>query len=74
MLVEYFPDGTYVVGNGKTFGKITEQKIGDDSFGYDCLFWSYDLNQTFAQASAEQKNSVSHRARAIQNLLENKKN
>jgi XTP/dITP diphosphohydrolase len=72
-LVEYFPDGSYILGSGKTHGKITTQEIGDNSFGYDCLFWSYDLNKTFGQASSQEKNSVSHRGRAIADLMSKKK-
>lgn len=64
------PDGTIHTVVGKTYGTITREKIGDDSFGYDCLFLSRDLNKTFGQASAEEKNSVSHRYYA---LLEVKK-
>ena len=64
------PDGTTHTVVGKTYGTITREKLGDDSFGYDCLFLSSDLNKTFGQASAEEKNSVSHRYYA---LLEVKK-
>lgn len=53
---------------GKTFGQITTKKIGDDSFGYDCIFLSDDLGKTFGEASAEEKNSVSHRSRAVAKL------
>lgn len=55
---------------GRTYGKITTEKIGDDSFGYDCLFLSDDLGKTFGEAQNEEKNSVSHRGRAVQKLKE----
>lgn len=55
---------------GRTYGKITAEKIGDDSFGYDCLFLSDDLGKTFGESSNEEKNSVSHRGRAVQKLKE----
>ena len=67
-LVELFPDGKYLIAEGKTFGLITSEEIGDTSFGYDCLFFSTDLNKTFGEASSEEKNSVSHRGRAIEKL------
>ena len=67
-LVELYPDGTYVVAEGKTYGKITHEERGDTSFGYDCLFFSDDLGKTFGEATQEEKNSVSHRARAIEIL------
>lgn len=54
---------------GRTFGKIAEQKTGSEAFGYDCLFLSDDLKKTFGQASEAEKDSVSHRGRALQQLL-----
>lgn len=67
-LVELFPDGNYLIAEGKTFGKITTQEIGDTSFGYDCLFFSDELNKTFGEATSQEKNNVSHRKKAIENL------
>ena len=69
VIVEYFPDKTYKIGDGKTYGNITTIKIGKDSFGYDCLFLSDDLQKTFGEASSEEKNHVSHRYRALKSLL-----
>lgn len=59
------PNGDCIMEDGKTYGMITKQKIGDESFGYDCLFWSNKLGKTFGQANEEEKDSVSHRAIAI---------
>lgn len=53
---------------GRTYGKITTEKIGSDVFGYDCLFFSDDLKKTFGQATDDEKNSVSHRGRAVEML------
>ena len=53
---------------GKTYGKITTREIGDTSFCYDCLFFSNDLNKTFGEATEAEKDSVSHRGRAIEEL------
>jgi XTP/dITP diphosphohydrolase len=72
-LVELYPNGEYIVAVGKTHGKIAHEEIGDTSFGYDCIFHSDDLNKTFGEATAEEKNSVSHRGRAIQELLKLRK-
>lgn len=63
------PDGTMLVGEGKVEGKILKQETGDTSFGYDCLFYSNELKKCFGQATETEKNSVSHRGRAIANLL-----
>ena len=68
-LVKYYPDGHYVCALGKTFGHITLNEIGDKSFGYDCLFYSDDLGKTFGESTMEEKNKVSHRGRAIEELL-----
>ena len=55
---------------GRCDGRILREYRGEGGFGYDPLFWSEDLGMTFAEASAEAKNGVSHRARAIRALLE----
>lgn len=46
-----------------------EEAKGDGGFGYDPLFYSYELKTGFGQATAEQKNMVSHRGKALRNLL-----
>lgn len=53
---------------GKTYGEITTEKIGDESFCYDCIFYSADLEKTFGEATEEEKDAVSHRGRAIEKL------
>lgn len=69
-IVLYHIDGTYEYKEGKTYGKIIDEELGDTSFGYDCIFLSDDLGKTFGQASSEEKNSVSHRARALEQIKE----
>ena len=54
---------------GKTFGKIFDGPVGAGGFGYDPVFFSDDLNKSFGEATMEEKNSVSHRYRAIVDLL-----
>lgn len=49
-------------------GYILTQKKGTQGFGYDPLFFYPPLNKTFAQLSPEEKNSVSHRGRALKKL------
>ena len=53
---------------GRTFGEITEEEIGKTDFGYDCIFHSEELDKTFGEASKEEKNSVSHRAKAVESF------
>ena len=64
-----YPDGTYRTFEGKTYGEITKEELGSKEFGYDCIFYSKDLNKTFGEATEEEKNSVSHRGRAIDKML-----
>ena len=64
------PNGESFIADGKTYGLITKNKIGDESFGYDCIFWSDKLRKTFGQATPEEKDSVSHRAIAMEKVKE----
>ncbi|MBO5327637.1 MAG: non-canonical purine NTP pyrophosphatase, partial [Clostridia bacterium] len=64
-----FPDGKTVFGEGKTYGKILQEEIGKNGFGYDCIFYSNDLKKSFGLATDEEKNGVSHRYRALCDLL-----
>ena len=67
-IVIIYPDDKYQIFEGKTYGEITKEEIGQNGFGYDCIFYSNDLKKTFGEASEEEKNSVSHRARAIEKI------
>ena len=68
-IVVYYPNEEHKTFVGKTFGEITEQEFGKKDFGYDCIFYSNDLKKTFGEATEEEKNSVSHRGRAIQEMM-----
>jgi XTP/dITP diphosphohydrolase len=50
---------------GDCTGRILEAPRGTGGFGYDPLFFSDELGKTFGEASAEEKDAVSHRARAL---------
>lgn len=65
-----FPDGTEVTASGEVKGYITHEPHGENGFGYDPIFFSEELGKTFAESSDEEKNSVSHRGRALKNLYE----
>lgn len=69
-----FPDGREITASGEVKGYITEKPAGTGGFGYDPVFFSEELNKTFAEATDEEKNSVSHRGRALKNLYEKLKN
>lgn len=50
---------------GECIGRITFESKGKNGFGYDPIFFSPKYNKTFAQLSSKEKNSVSHRGRAL---------
>lgn len=62
--------GKTVTATGDTHGRILTHEEGENGFGYDCLFYSDDLKKSFGVASAEEKNAVSHRFRALTALKE----
>lgn len=53
---------------GVVEGRIIEHETGHEGFGYDPLFMPDGYEQTFAQMTLEEKNEVSHRARAVRKL------
>jgi len=62
-----FPDGVEVIAEGRLEGWISTEPRGADGFGYDPVF---DVDgQTLAEMGIDEKNEVSHRARAIKALL-----
>ena len=50
-------------------GEITKEKLGNQGFGYDPIFLPEDYEETFAQLSMEIKNKISHRGKAVQQLI-----
>lgn len=55
---------------GRVDGIIANELSGSEGFGYDPLFIPNGYNKTFAEMSAELKNSISHRKRALEAMLE----
>ena len=68
-VVIVYPDGSSLSGEGDVEGKILFEEEGSEGFGYDPLFFSPELGKTFAEATPEEKNSVSHRGRALRDLV-----
>lgn len=64
-----YPDGRELLAEGHTYGSILQEEVGNGGFGYDPLFFSDDLQKSFGVATAEEKNAVSHRFRALQAML-----
>ena len=63
-----FPDGREVIAEGKCEGIILHKPRGTGGFGYDPVFFLSDLNKTMAELSLDEKNQISHRARAVREL------
>ena len=63
-------DGKEYVFEGKVEGEITEAPAGDGGFGYDPVFMPDGWDCTFAQSTPQQKNSISHRGRAVAALMQ----
>ncbi|MEW6270583.1 MAG: RdgB/HAM1 family non-canonical purine NTP pyrophosphatase [Thermodesulfobacteriota bacterium] len=59
----------WVVGEGTLEGEITRAPRGTGGFGYDPVFLVAALGRTLAEVAPEEKNRISHRARAMQALL-----
>jgi XTP/dITP diphosphohydrolase len=57
------------LAQGTCLGEIVPDERGTEGFGYDPIFLVAGTNQTMAELDLEEKNRLSHRARAIQKLL-----
>lgn len=60
------PDGQALVCRGECPGTILHAPQGTGGFGYDPLFWYEPLQKTFAELTPQEKNAISHRARALE--------
>lgn len=68
-VVLMYHNGAYFSGEGSVEGVITRSRRGNYGFGYDSVFYSNELKKTFGEATAVEKLSVSHRLRAINDLI-----
>ncbi len=64
------PDGTVQSFRGEVEGEIIFERKGTNGFGYNPVFFSYELEKTFGEATMEERVTVSHRARAFRELKE----
>lgn len=60
--------GEQISARGTVEGHITRSPEGENGFGYDPIFYCDELGKVFATASADEKNRVSHRGRALNKL------
>lgn len=62
-------DPTPIICHGVWEGIISNEKQGDQGFGYDPVFWQNDLQMSSAQLPREIKNKLSHRGKALAQLV-----
>ena len=65
-----FPDGKKVVKRATIEGQIGTEIAGENGFGYDPIFYVPEYGCTTAELSAEQKNAISHRGKALRMIKE----
>lgn len=64
------PDGSEFTVRGEVCGVLHEKPEGDGGFGYDPIFYVPEFAMTTAQMTKEQKNSISHRGKALRAMAE----
>ena len=55
--------------DGSCEGMLLHEPLGENGFGYDPLFWSTELHKGLGEATAEEKNKISHRGKAVRKLI-----
>jgi XTP/dITP diphosphohydrolase len=63
------PSGEVHLAIGQCKGEIIPEEFGTNGFGYDPIFFISELGQTMAELEMDEKNRLSHRARAVQNAI-----
>ncbi|MBP6280183.1 MAG: RdgB/HAM1 family non-canonical purine NTP pyrophosphatase [Rhodocyclaceae bacterium] len=69
VLVRRADDPQPIIAQGEWYGEIVETPQGENGFGYDPYFYLPEFGLTAAQLSATQKNRISHRAKALAQLI-----
>lgn len=69
-VIALIQDGEEHLFEGIVTGEITETAFGNGGFGYDPIFRPEGYHCTFAELSASEKNSISHRGRAVRKLID----
>jgi len=67
--MEHANDPTPIICHGVWEGSIIAEKLGEQGFGYDPVFWQEDRQLTSAQLPRELKNTLSHRGKALAILV-----
>ena len=69
-----FPNGDEITAQGECRGTLAYAARGENGFGYDPIFFVPEKKKTFAELSAEEKNEISHRGKALCAFQENLEN
>lgn len=69
-MVIAYPDGKEISAEGHMYGRIIEERRGNGGFGYDPIFVAEGEERTVAEMTEEEKNAISHRAKALAKILE----
>ena len=69
-IVLYIDPKRILCAERTTEGRILHEATGSNGFGYDVVFYSFDLQKPFSMAAPAEKNSVSHRGRALRDIFE----
>tara|TARA_B100001996_G_scaffold326369_1_gene272704 strand:+ start:226 stop:807 length:582 start_codon:yes stop_codon:yes gene_type:complete len=65
-----YPDGSEIIATGVVEGMISESRKGVEGFGYDPVFVPYEGDGSSFAEMGEEKHRISHRGRALRNLVE----
>ncbi|MEA3385455.1 MAG: XTP/dITP diphosphatase [Thermodesulfobacteriota bacterium] len=68
VIIVYHPSGQWISTEAGCEGEIATNPSGDQGFGYDPVFYIPSIKRTMAQLSSEEKNSLSHRGKALEKL------
>lgn len=66
-VITYYEDGNVLLGKGEIKGEIAKEPKGDNGFGFDPIF-ELENGKTYAELTKEEKNQISHRRMALENL------
>ena len=70
VLVRHADDPQPLIAEGEWHGEIFHEERGDGGFGYDPMFWLPQFGKTAAELSHDEKAQISHRAKALQVLMQ----
>lgn len=65
-----FPDGKEIITHGEIEGRIDYEEKGENGFGYDPIFYVPEFGRTTAELGDLEKNSISHRGKALRKMKE----